>query len=397
MICHQNSKRIAIFLLTIVAISYSSFAQQIGYLKIKVNETATIYLNNRNLGDYGPNEEILREVPLGTSQVKVMKDGYETQTKNVTISVANEIKEISFLLQRPQSFQVEKDVTGSSVSVEYGELTVITKLSGSLVPAKVYVDGKFADNAPVKLSKLFVGIHTIEVDYNSIKKSKTISIEKNKKDVLEIELLITSQVTFRTDISGVEGYIDSDDKFGIPSVKFITSGEKTLTFTSEGYYSVSKKIFIDGASKYTVSVNLATDLPTISPEDIGRTIKKPYDASYFPKKQESKTIRDPFWRNFFMLIGAMVGGAIGSQLDPEVVLGAYSGVAVGIAIPLFSIKPKIETVPIEENIRYNQYEAPKMLYDMNLEVTRYNQETQSLIKQKQNDRYSDQAIIIQKQ
>lgn len=393
-IYHQNSKRVVILLLTIVSFCYSSFAQQIGYLKIKVNETATIYLNNRNLGDYGPNEQILKEVPLGTSQIKVMKDGYETQTKNVTITVANEIKEISFLLQRPQSFQVEKDVSGSSVSVEYGELTVITKLSGSLVPAKVFVDGKFADNAPVKLSKLFVGIHTIEVDYNSFKKSRTISIEKNKKDVLEIELLTASQVTFKSDLSGVEGWLEDGKRFSIPSVQLISAGEKTLSFSSEDYFYASKKLFIDGESKYNIMINLSKDLPYVGLDEVGRVTKPLYAASDFTKP-ETKLVRPDKIGPYLGAIGGFIVFALLGNAVLEEPAGVLTGIGGGIAGGLL-LRPKKQPVTIKENVDFNRYEVPKILREKNAEIIKYNKETERMLEEKKKQKYNDSAITVTK-
>jgi hypothetical protein len=371
-------------------------AQQIGFIKIKVNETATIYLNNKNLGDLSPNEQILKEVQLGTHQIKVMKEGYETQIQNIQISIQNEIKELTFVLSRPQSFKVDKDVSGRNLNVEYGELTVITKYSGSLVPAKVYVDDIYADNAPVKLASLFVGRHSIMTEYNSIKKTKYVDILKNNKNVLEIEMLSFSQVEFSSSIEDISVVIDGSKEITIPSQQNLSFGIHHLKISKQNYIPIEKEISVDGESKYNVLINLNQNYPNIEPYELGRSYKQPYPASDF-LRPESKNIKDNKNRWLGMGIGGGLAVLIGAAAIDGVGAGGYFGIlAAGITIPLIFIKPKINKVPDYENIRYNQTEVPKILKNKNSDIDNYNNETKILIRQKQIERYSESAIKIMK-
>jgi hypothetical protein len=387
-----------LFFLSFVLINTNE-AQSTGYLKIKVNQTATVYLDGKNLGDIDPYEEKLLEVKIGNHQLKVIKEGYKTHFEDITISTPNEILERRINLLRPENFKVDKDVSGSNVSVEYGELTVITKLSGSLVAAKVYVDDKFADNAPIKLSKLFVGQHTISVTYNSFSKTKTVNIQKDKSDVLEIELYTYSVVNFISPQTGITGTIDLNEEISIPSNKELSLGEHKLRFSKEGLIPAEKTIYVDGQSNYLINVNLSVTLPYIDPVEVNRDYKKPYTKSDFmkPETRQVSNFGDVMLGG--LICGTIFGGISALISAPEKKLENFlwcEGIFCGIALIGGLVFPDTKAVPNKENIDYNNSEVPKIVSEKNLVIESYNQDTERLVKEKQISKYQEDAIIVTK-
>jgi hypothetical protein len=369
-------------------------AQSSGFLKISVNQTASVYLDNKNLGDVEPGEERILEVKPGIHQLKVIRDGYKTHVEEITISAPNEILEKKITLLRPDNFEVDKDVSGSRVGVEYGELTIITKVSGGLVAAKVYVDDKYADNAPAKITRLFVGRHTIRVEYNSMVKTRVVDVRKDKNDIIEIEFMTYSEVRFISPQSGIRGTIDLSREIEVPSVYNISQGEHGLSFSKPGLMASSREFYFDGEHSYRVEVDLRNTYPVVTPEDIGRVNKTLYTSSDFerPTNYRPQSGGRPWndWKlagGFVALVGIGIGTAFLSD-NPYV----YWGAGIGAACLTYSIIPP--TRKDRDNYNYNRERVPEILREKNAPVREYNQQTQRLIEEKQKKDYQEAAINI---
>jgi hypothetical protein len=387
-----------IFLILLTLCLEKTEAQSNGFLKITVNQTATLYLDGKNLGDIEPNEEKLLEVRVGSHQLKVIKEGYKTYSEEITINGVNEILEKRINLLRPENFQVDKDISGGNVGVEYGELTVVTKFSGSLVAAKVYVDDKLADNAPTKITKLFVGLHTIRVEYNSMSKTRVVAIQKNKSDVLEIEFLSFSSVSFISSQTAVRGTIDLKKDITVPSLQELSMGEHTLSFVKPGLLPAKRNVSFDGESKYIVTIDLKATYPDIKPEVIGRTYRQPYKPADFEKPTKYKPFRNPNrpWNDLKLAGGfvALIAGGILAQSFTDEPVG-YWGVGIGAALITYAIIPPKKSE--RDKYIYNTTEVPKILNEKNKDINRYNEETKSLLDEKQKEAYNQSAITIVKE
>lgn len=389
----KKSFLVSAILLLLVAFNKTE-AQSTGYLKIRVNQTATIFLDGKNLGDVDADEEKLVEVRIGNHLLKVIKEGYKTHTEDVTINSTNEILERRINLLRPDNFQVNKDISRSNVAVEYGEITIITKLSGNLVAAKVFVDDVFADNAPAKVTKLFVGQHMIRVDYNTFSKTRIVSIQKNKNDVLEIEFLTNSIVNFTSPQTGVSGTIDLTTQISFPSVQNLSVGNHTLRFSKAGMIPAEKKVFFDGESDYNIELKLQSSYPNVTPEEVGRINKQPHLASEFYRPQSKEVYKKKF-NVLTFAVGFVLASVATTLVTHDYTIGLAAGLGAALLDQLLVKKSKY-SVPDKANIEYNRTEVPRILMEKNREITEYNNETQKLIEERAKTKYCDMAIIITK-
>jgi hypothetical protein len=373
------------------------FGQTKGYLKIIVNvQSVSVAIDGKSIGIVNPNELVIKEVTIGTHQVKASREGYQSQTKEIVISSSNEVKEITFELSKPQKFEVKKDVTSGTLGVDYGGVNVVVKYKGELVPAKVYIDDKFADNAPVNIKRLFAGDHTVRVIYNSIEKANYLKIEQNKINNLEIELVSKCNLDFTSQQTDIRGIVDNTTTINIPTSFKIDEGYHTLGFSKTGFFEATTNASFSSNNNYEIKINLSKSLPYINTSDVDRSYKQPFNAIDF-YKPTTKLATNKKTAHIIAGICALGAGIFSTAVAEKnsglaFFVGGGLGFLLGSGIGEMLAGKK--SVPDEENIRYNNYEVPKILAEKNTEIIKYNSETDRLIKVKQQEKYNNEAITI---
>jgi len=236
------------------------------YLTIKVNVSGvTITINSKSYGEASPDEPILEEFKSGNYKITASKYGYKTDIKNIILQ-PDESRQISFELALPDKFEIDKDKDKGIIGVEYGSLTIVVRKGGKLVPAKIYVNDTFADNAPTTINKLFVGKHDIKVSYKQDEKYRTINIDKNDKKTLDIELLNFGSLSISTTVDGesVKAKIFLDGEYVNASphvIKTISEGQHKVRLTYQNYSETKfVKIYPDTEKKLSVDFNPKSEI-----------------------------------------------------------------------------------------------------------------------------------------
>jgi len=246
------------------------FAQTKAYLTIKVNVSGVkITINDKSYGEASPDEPILEEFKSGNYKITASKYGYKSDTKNVILK-SGESRQITFELAPPDKFEVDKDKDKGIIGVEYGSLTIVVRKGGKLVPAKVYIDETFADNAPTTINKLYVGTHDIKVSYKYDKKYKTINIKKNDKKTLDIELLNFGSLSVSATVDGesIKAKIFLDDEYVNMSpckIKSISEGQHKVRLTFQRYSETEfVKIYPDTEKKLNIDFDPKSEINLFS-------------------------------------------------------------------------------------------------------------------------------------
>ena len=375
-------KRLIIIVVIIALLLPEILSAQIynnAYLTIKVNiDSVKITINNAYYGYASPEKPIIEELKTGFYTIRASKKGYKEETKVINLKPGDS-SEIIFKLQRPDDFEVDKDKEEGIIGVEYGSMTVVVKMKGELVPAKVYIDNKFADNAPVSIKKLFSGVHEVTVEYKGYKKEEKVTIQRDSRKVYEIELLSTSKISIESKTKDITLKINNK-KYNISSDLKLEKGTYNFKFSKYGYITAEKDIFIDGEKTYRLIAKLSQFYPTITPENINRM--PPNTNSYsnkFKKKPENNAA-------FGAKFGFGLCTIIGLVNTKKPFLGALiiggSGTLLGALIG--------SLIKNQNNIDYNLNQK----YKKNKQISNYNEQTKKLIQQEQKKRYLENAIQV---
>ena len=236
------------------------------YLTIKVNVSGvTITIDGKSYGETSPDEPILEEFNSGNYKITASKYGYKTDTKNIILQ-PYESREIIFELALPEAFEIDKDKDKGIIGVEYGSLTIVVRKGGKLVPAKVYIDDSFADNAPTTINKLYVGKHDIKVSYKQDEKFKTININKNEKRALDIELLNFGSLSVSTTVDGesvkAKIYLDGEFVNTTPhEINTISEGQHKVKLTYQKHTETQYvEIYPDTEKKLNIDFNPKSEI-----------------------------------------------------------------------------------------------------------------------------------------
>ena len=358
--------------------------QSKAYLTIKVNVNGVeIKINGESFGIASTDEPIIEELKSGNYIISASKKDYKTDIKNILLREGDS-RQITFELAKPQEFEVDKDKDKGIIGVEYGSLTVVVKKKGKLVPAKVYIDDKFADNAPVTINKLTVSVHDIRVSYKGLEKYKEIYIKKDKKKIVEIELVTTSKVDIESKFNETNLEIDNQN-FNLPTSVDLNKGTFSFEFSKYEYETAKKEIYINGNNNYRIIAELERALPKVTATDIGREIKN----IYFEKKPEFeyKTKRTPAWDGVLIWLGIGLGYELLSE-DADG-MGITIGLTMSGIILLFFPKKGETMKRIYKNENYNNGINNKINSNKH-----YNEETEMLIRNEQQRIYLENAIKV---
>lgn len=364
------------------------------YLTIKVNvSNVKIRINNAYYGYASPDEPIIEELNAGNYTIKAFKDGYKEETKVINLKPGDS-SEIIFKLQRPEDFEVDKDKEEGIIGVEYGSMTVVVKMKGELVPAKVYIDNKFADNATVSVKKLFSGVHEVRVEYKGYKKEEKVTIQKDSRKIVEIELFSTSNISIESKTKDTTLKINNK-KYNIFTNLKLEKETYNFKFSKYGYISAEKNVYINGENNYRIIVKLSKDLPYVTAKSLGRHIKYINDIN-FKKRSENYA---SYYGIYGFVAGMLIGIPVANSVygNPDKIGGEKGNTGGSIITWLFFMgggyligwligKNKINRDNVNYNIRtYNQLKN---------RVIEYNTETEKLIKQEQTKIYLEKVIQV---
>lgn len=220
---------------------------------------------------------------------------------------------------------------------------------------------------------------------------KTINVILEKD--LSSDVIITSNST--------NTQLEIDNK----SIDWISSGPLKMTMKPSNYEfsfsEIGKKQAKSNISIYEVSlieikVDLEPSYPQVLPEEVGRSFMPSYDGKDLYKtetKIEYNSKRQWITGSVvgllttIVLIATAPGG--GDHPGAAVVLGFCVGSAAGALT-----KPKPFEVPDNEGIIYNRETVPGLIREKNLEIEKYNTETQLMIEKKQEEKYNETTISV---
>ena len=137
-----------------------------GSIEVKnVLEGADVYINGKH---YGTTPLLIPKIKTGEYELKLMKIGFPTKTKSITVK-----RDECLTIEQVQDWKY------------YKEITINTNYNG----AKVYVDGSYAGNSPLKIL-LAYGTHVVKVDHKEGLQTQNILVDQHCSGVVNMELIL---------------------------------------------------------------------------------------------------------------------------------------------------------------------------------------------------------------
>ena len=144
---------------------------------------ARVFVDGR---EYGPTPAAVRDLAVGTHQVRITRDGYVTEERRVVITAARPAQSITVPLDRARSASAAvgdttpAPSTPATVGRFVGRLVVDSRPSG----AKVFVDGKLVGNTPLALGDVRAGEHVVRIEQDGYRRwsssVRVVAAEQNK-------------------------------------------------------------------------------------------------------------------------------------------------------------------------------------------------------------------------
>ena len=136
-----------------------------GSIEVKnVPEGADVYINGKH---YGTTPLLIPKIKTGEYVLKLMKIGFPTKTKSITVK-----RDECSTIEQVHDWQY------------YKEITINTNYNG----AKVYVDGSYAGNSPLKIL-LSYGTHVVKIDHKEGLVTQNILVDQHCSGVVNMELI----------------------------------------------------------------------------------------------------------------------------------------------------------------------------------------------------------------
>ena len=119
-------------------------------------DSASTFLDGR---DVGRTPVMLRDVERGTHTVRVVREGYITEERRVTITAVRPSQALTFELPRARAAAPET-AAPATLELEKVPLTVESRPAG----ASVFVDGTLIGKTPLTLGGVAAGDHAVSLD-----------------------------------------------------------------------------------------------------------------------------------------------------------------------------------------------------------------------------------------
>jgi len=213
-----------------------------GTLKISSEPSgAKVYVE----GNYKGKTPIILNLPPGTHEIEIIKEGYKKYTTKVALN--------------PE----EKKALSVTLTPAYGFLTVYSSPSN----AEVYIDGNYVGDTPLENYKLSTGEHIIKIkkegyqDYN-----KTITI--NPAEIMKLEVTLSEKpgtLKISSEPSGAKVYINGDYKGETPLTLELEPGTYTVKLTKEDYENYTLTIEVKAGETKEITAQLRKNSATTTP------------------------------------------------------------------------------------------------------------------------------------
>jgi len=144
---------------------------------------ARVFVDGR---EYGPTPAAVRDLAIGTHQVRITRDGYTAEERRIVITAARPAQSITVPLDRARTAPAAvvaaspAPSTPASVGRFVGRLVVDSRPPG----AKVYIDGKLVGNTPLALGDVRAGEHVVRIEQDGYRRwsssVRVVAAEQNK-------------------------------------------------------------------------------------------------------------------------------------------------------------------------------------------------------------------------
>ena len=162
----------------------SSDASHVGRVLVRSTPAgARVFVDGR---EYGPTPAAVRDLAIGTHQVRITRDGYTAEERRVVITAARPAQSITVPLDRARTASAAvvaaspAPSTPASVGRFVGRLVVESRPPG----AKVYIDGKLVGNTPLALGDVRAGEHVVRIEQDGYRRwsssVRVVAAEQNK-------------------------------------------------------------------------------------------------------------------------------------------------------------------------------------------------------------------------
>ena len=196
---------------------------------------AKVYLDN------SPKETTpitLKNVTVGYHRIKVIKDGYHSETREIHLC-AGKTKEMNIELT---------PLTGS--------IAVFSTPSG----ASVYLDDEYKkkDTTPCLLSEIVVGLHSIKLTKSDcFDKIIPVSVSVDKTLPLHVNLTWCGSLDISSDPLGASVFVDGNYTGETPkNISKVAVGNHSIKLTRSGYEDVTTRIRVSAGITTPVSESL---------------------------------------------------------------------------------------------------------------------------------------------
>ncbi|WAI01765.1 PEGA domain-containing protein [Methanogenium organophilum] len=219
--------------------------QQVGTLQVNSTPSgAGVYLNGTDTGAL--TNVTLSDRPVGTYNVTVVKDGYDSATRIVTLT-KDETEDISFtLVQQVGTLQVNSNPSGASVYLNGTDTGAITNVTLSGKPAGVY------------------NVTVVKDGYDSATRIVTLT----KDETEDISFTLVQQVgtlQVNSNPSGAGVYLNGTDTGAITNVTLSDRpvGTYNVTVVKDGYDSATRIVTLTKGETEDISFTLIQQVGTL--------------------------------------------------------------------------------------------------------------------------------------
>jgi hypothetical protein len=100
------------------------------------------------------------DLARGVHRVRVVREGYATEERRITITGARPTQSITVPLARPGAAQAPVPSAPAADAAGSGRVTVVSRPAG----ARVFVDGKLLGTTPLQVPQVAAGTHTVRLE-----------------------------------------------------------------------------------------------------------------------------------------------------------------------------------------------------------------------------------------
>jgi formylglycine-generating enzyme required for sulfatase activity len=212
----------------------STPSQGYGAIKITTNPAgATVFVDATPMGT---TPTTLTNIPAGERQLSIVKDGYSTLNKVVTV-YAGRTTEVTETLAR---------LTGSIM------------IGSSPSGAQVYLNDKYVGTTPYKVQNIPIGKYSVRVVLQDYKEYRgEVSVEANEESKVDAKLEgLPGKVLITSTPAGAEVSIDGKKVGVTPYSGEVSAGAHKVRVWKEGYQSAEESITIEPNRAKTLDVVL---------------------------------------------------------------------------------------------------------------------------------------------